>query len=168
MASRDIKLKELDLGFQSSIGAPVPVVLAGEHQVFLLFYLENREPFWDGTTVHVRDSKKDTGLGIISFNHCISHKLGMPNDEAIEGHPYEKYGLKPYSNFEVENSDWIAQLEKINSVHPYHKKERFERYKHYIFFFHDTNFECIAESFKAEKADISMKEAIKKFSAMLD
>ncbi len=37
----------------------------------------------------------------------------------------------------------------MNSVHPYHKPEHFQRYKHFIFAFHDSTFECIAESFSA-------------------
>ncbi len=35
----------------------------------------------------------------------------------------------------------------MNSLHPYHRPERFARYKHFILSFHDTTFECLAEAF---------------------
>jgi hypothetical protein len=36
---------------QSSIGAPIPCVLADEHRVILAYYIEEPDPDWDGTYV---------------------------------------------------------------------------------------------------------------------
>ena len=38
----------------------------------------------------------------------------------------------------------------MNSVHPYHRTERFEALHHFILTFHDSTFECIAASFTAK------------------
>ena len=73
--------------------------------------------------------------------------VGPPNDQALSGHPLTERGLHPYAVFEVEQSSWLRGLERMNSVHPYHPAEHFAKYEHYIFAFHDTTFECIAESF---------------------
>ena len=78
---------------------------------------------------------------------AYAHMFGPPNDEAFEGHPLSQRGLRPYAVFEVQASSWLASLERMNSVHPYHSAERFAKYKHFIFAFHDTTFECIAEGF---------------------
>lgn len=143
-------LKELDFGFQMDVGAPCPVVLLDEHKVILLFYLHNPEPNWDGTTIHIRDSDNDVGVACIEFTQYKQVRHGWPNDEAIAGHRYYKLGLRPYRIYEVENSDWFAELERGNSVHPYHDKARFMDGKHYIFFFHDSCFEIICREISVE------------------
>ena len=74
--------------------------------------------------------------------------FGPPNDEAFDGHPLASRGLTPYAEFEVIDSSWLRQLEKMNSVHPYHNRERFmANLHHFVFAFHDSTFECIAASF---------------------
>jgi hypothetical protein len=65
-------------------------------------------------------------------------KMGTPNDEVFRGHPLNGKGLRPYCPLLVKNSSWIKELEAINSVHSY------------IFGFHDSTFECVAESFLVE------------------
>jgi hypothetical protein len=47
----------------------------------------------------------------------------------------------------VKNSPWIKELEAINSIHRGYKPESWRNLNHYIFGFHDSTFECVAESF---------------------
>lgn len=55
---------------------------------------------------------------------------------------------KPYSAFEVRNSSWIRQLDKMNSVHPQHRRGSYpDDYRHFILAFHDSTFECVAQRF---------------------
>ena len=76
------------------------------------------------------------------------HIFGLPNDEAISGHPLAKHGLKPYSYFEVMGSSLIKAMEKINKIHPSHNKAKFmEGKRHFVFSFHDSLFECVAHDF---------------------
>ena len=73
-----------------------------------------------------------------------------PNDEAFDGHPLGRRGLMPYGAFEIKHSSWIRELERMNSVHPYHSAERFEEFRHYVLSVHDTTFECVANGFDYE------------------
>jgi hypothetical protein len=133
---------------QSSVGAPCPMLVAGEHSLRLAYYLEDVPPGWDGTTVRVvSEDAAEEPCALVSFKGAYAHMFGPPNDEAFSGHPLAERGLRPYAVFEVEQSSWLRQLERMNSVHPYHRPEHFGKYKHYVFAFHDTTFECIAESF---------------------
>jgi hypothetical protein len=85
---------------------------------------------------------------LVRFTRPIAHMFGPPNDEAFAGHPLAQRGLEPYSVFEVHQSSWIRALERMNSVHPRHRPEAYARYKHFVFAFHDSVFECIAEGFE--------------------
>jgi hypothetical protein len=57
----------------------------------------------------------------------------------------------------VVNSRWIADQERINSVHPYHRGGWHERLNHYVFCFHDETFECIAEGFSTVRGGASVR-----------
>lgn len=139
---------ELDLELMWSTGAPLPHLLANGSKAYLLFLLEDADPSWDGTWVRVVDpaATETEQLGLIEFHRVHSTKFGGPNDEAIEGHPLSGKGLNPYRVHQVVNSRWIADEERINSVHAHHRGGWHERLNHYAFCFHDETFECIAEA----------------------
>lgn len=158
---RDTVVKLADVP-QSSIGAPCPMMLVGEHHLHLAYYLQNTPTGWDGTSVRIVD--QDTGVepvALVSFKHPLAHFFGPPNDEAFEGHPLASRGLQPYSVFEVRESSWIRRLERMNSVHEHHTHELFAEYRHFVFAFHDTTFECIAESFTVSVHKGSVADVLK-------
>jgi hypothetical protein len=141
-----IELKDVP---QSSVGAPLPIVLSSEYKTLLAYLLEDMTENWDGTTIRIVDFEtRDEQIAIIEFNSCGDLMFGSPNDEAFEGHPLESRGLHPYGVFEIENSSWLRQLERMNSVHERHNPENYAKYKHFVFAFHDSTFECIAISFE--------------------
>ena len=124
------------------------MVVAGEHSLRLAYYLEERPAEWDGTSIRLlSDRDADEPCALVTFKGAYAHMFGPPNDEAFSGHPLAERGLHPYAVFEIEQSSWLHGLERMNAVHPYHRPEHFAKYKHYVFAFHDTTFECIAESF---------------------
>jgi hypothetical protein len=84
-----VKLIEILKEIQSDTGAPCPKMVAEESDVYLTFNLQNT----------------DTGIVLFRFKEYNQFKFGSPNDETINGHIYYQFGLKPYSIFEVENSD---------------------------------------------------------------
>lgn len=129
-------IKILD-NIQSDVGAPSPKVIADEFKVVLVFYLQQK-------------SENNFDVVRFTFNGYKQFKFGSPNDETISGHPYYKFGLKPYSINLVENSDWIQFLEKQNSVHEHHDKDKYNNLKHYIFFFHDSCFEIVCANYQYE------------------
>src|SRR5690606_37185003 len=117
----------------------------------LAFYLKDTPEGWDGTSVRVVSYTTERPIAIVEFAVCYDLMFGAPNDEAFQGHPLANRGLDPYGAFEVQNSSWIRQLERMNSVHPYHKPERFWTRRHFIFTFHDSTFECVADGFQVEE-----------------
>jgi hypothetical protein len=147
---------------QSSIGAPIPMICCDEHTLYLAYYIQNTPDNWDGTIVKVvGPDTNDEMVSLVKFELCYSHMFGPPNDEAYTGHPLADRGLEPYSIFEVKNSSWIRQAAQRNSVHPYHKPDYFFKGKrHFLFFFHDTTFECIAKSMTYEIQQGSVKQVI--------
>ena len=153
---------------QSSIGAPIPVVLADEHRVALAYYMENTPPDWDGKSVRVVGPLTDGELvALVLFKDPIAHMFGPPNDEAFAGHPLAGRGLEPYAAFRIENSSWIRRLERMNSVHPYHRPERFWELQHLIFAFHDSTFECVCRTYEIKMARGPIAEMISHMVAML-
>ncbi|BAC89507.1 hypothetical protein [Gloeobacter violaceus] len=142
--NRDFITERKDLP-QSSVGAPCPAAIFGEHFLHLAYYLEEREEGWDGSSVHIADvHSQGEPCALVLFTDAIAHLFGPPNDEAFAGHPLAQRGLEPYAVFEVENSSWIWALERMHTVHPNYRPEQFAKYKHFIFAFHDSTFECIA------------------------
>lgn len=153
---------------QSSIGAPCPIVLADEDSVFLVYYIENRDPNWDGESVRVVDlDSSNEYIAIIQFKGCYAHMFGPPNDEAFSGHPLSGRGLAPYGAFEVAESSWLRQLERMNSVHAYHDPQRFLQRRHYVFAFHDSTFECIADGLVMTQQKGSVRSALGAIGARL-
>lgn len=141
-----VELKDIP---QSSMGAPIPIVVSGEHDAVVAYYLQNTPSDWDGKSTRVvsQDSAGEP-VALVKFSSCYSHMFGPPNDEAFSGHPLSSLGLKPYGSFEVIDSSWLIALEQMNQVHPYHDPKSFYNSKrHFILSFHDSTFECVAKSF---------------------
>jgi hypothetical protein len=107
----------------------------------------------DGTTIRV--VAPDTAgepAAIIRFTGVYASMFGPPNDEAFSGHPLAERGLHPYGAFEIVDSSWVRQLERMNAVHPYHRPEHFSTYRHIVLAFHDSTFECVAKAYVYELA----------------
>jgi hypothetical protein len=159
----DRRDKVVELGDvpQSSIGAPLPTVVADEHRVFLIYLLEILEPGWDGSTVRVVDADSSEPAAIVEFEMVTAHTLGPPNDEAFAGHPLAARGLKPYTAFRIDESSWLRGLERMNRVHEYHDRKRFMTDKnHYVFAFHNSIFECVARCFTVNSHPGPPREAV--------
>lgn len=152
----------LEFPVRWSIGAPLPQLLVNDHRAFLIFLVRTVDPACDGTYVTVKNpgSEQKESLALVEFQHCISAKLGAPNDEVFCGHPLAGKGLDDYTAQLVRNSRWLAEIEETNSVHPRYRPDAWQHSNHYIFWFHDTTFECIAESFSVELHDCSVVELL--------
>lgn len=116
-------------GFPRGIGgAPLPLVVATDDQVLLGYASKEGNGEWS----------------LVEFDLPSAHYFGMPNDEALAGHPLYRRGLKGHLFCEVIHSSWIRALERMNRVHPNHSPGMFARDRHYIFSFKDSLFECVA------------------------
>jgi len=162
-----MKIEQIDTGFQIDVGAPTPTILSNEHEVYIIFYIYQPDPSWDGTFVRVR-TNNDSGVVTVKLSSFAQYKFGNPNDEAISGHLYYEVGLQPYAIQEVLDSDWIMELRRMNSVHPYHNDKSFSEYRHYIFFFHDTCFEIVCKNFEIlQDTQKTLKEEVKRISDLI-
>jgi len=146
---------------QSSVGAPLPCIVATEHSLCVVFLLEAHDPDWDGSYVRVvSETSRGEPICAVHFTHAIAHFFGPPNDEAFRGHPLAERGLRPYGAFEVTSSSWVHALERMNSIHHYHDPELFKTYRHFILTFHDTTFECVAKSYSCEVHTGSLQQVM--------
>jgi hypothetical protein len=96
----------------------------------------------------------------VRFESPYASSFGPPNEEAFSGHPLAARGLYPFGAFEVLNSSWVRSLEKMNSVHRYHRKERFDALRHFVLTFHDSTFECVAKGYSWEPASGPLDELV--------
>ena len=114
------------------VGAPSPMVVASEHQLDLVYF-----------------ASKDDLVASIRFDGVYVHMFGSPNDESLSGHPLSSRGLASYKAWEVHHSSWLRSLEAMNSAHARHNRESFAGFRHFVFIFHDSTFECIARRYEA-------------------
>jgi hypothetical protein len=138
---------------QSSIGAPIPLVVANEHEALVAYLVDETGSEWDGMTVRIVGPASDAPAALVHFRGVAAMYLGSPNDEAFSGHPLASRGLHPYSASRIEHSSWIRRLESMNSVYPHHRPDAFRELTHVVLAFHDTTFECVARAYSAELMD---------------
>jgi hypothetical protein len=151
-----------DFPLKWDTGAPMPQLMVNDNRALLAFLLSEQNPDWDGTFVTVKSPSDEAPepLALVEFDSCVSAKLGAPNEEVFEGHPLNGKGLEPYSAQRVVNSRWLKEIEGINSVHRMYRPESWRDRTHFIFWFHDSTFECLARSYKVETYRASMKEVL--------
>ena len=158
-----------DFPVKWDVGAPLPFLLRNDYRTFLTFYVGEQKRDWNGTTVTVVDpaSSNDASLCLVTFNGCASAKLGHPNDEVHTGHPLYGRGLDSYTAQIVKNSPWLREVAKTNSAHAGDNPKRWQSLSHYVFWFHDSTFECLAESFGIELSCESMPELLARVQTKL-
>ena len=91
---------------------------------------------------------------VVQFQGCLIAQFGYPNDEAIEGHPLHRLGLKPHSVFEVISSSWTERLARQNRVA--FPAGSLRSVRHFVITFHDSTFECLAQSFEPKPFEDSL------------
>ena len=134
---------ELDIGITPEAAVSGAVLLQSEVSGYLLFnaMCNTSKPFPAGGFY-----KEDAGIAVVELVLCSITKFGYPNDEAWSHIPRTK-GLA-YCVFEVQNSAWKAELLRLNRFAFPDTKESNRR--HFLFLFHDSSFECIAQELKVQ------------------
>lgn len=135
----------------------MPQLLVNDNKALLAFILSETQSDWDGMNPASKGLEQSEPLALVQFEGCQSAKLGAPNDEVFGGHTLSGKGLEYYAAQQVVNSAWLRELEAINSVHPRYDPARWRDLNHYIFWFKDSTFECIAKSYAVETYRESMK-----------
>lgn len=138
---RIVELKEFP---SPDSGAPCPVILPKETQLWLAYYIHDDDPRFEKKYSKIwSDSDEqciESCFAVVSML-ALAHTFGQPGEDNFETHPLSKRGLRPHMIAEIENSSWLSQL-TTTSTTPSAK-----HYRHIIFAFHDETFECIATDF---------------------
>lgn len=152
----------LDIGLMWDGGAPLPHVVSNGSEAVLVCFEAVHDPEWDGSTVRVVNPSNPAPASLLKFTFasCHSIKFGGPNDEVLNGHPLYGRGLAGYGPHLVHNSLWLAEEERINSVHAHHRGGWEERLNHYFFVFHDEMLEVLARDFKVEQIEGAIRDVL--------
>ena len=93
---------------------------------------------------HFDDANQDCVVFVWSGTRAAV--MGSPNDEALPGHRLYQRGLSGLVwAGQVEQSEWIADLERQNRGHPQHDAARFARLTHFILSLKEGTVEVVAE-----------------------
>jgi hypothetical protein len=110
------------------------------------------------------DASSQVNCAFVRFHHVRLHLFGAPNDETLAGHALWGRGLRHYGVYQIKHSSLVRRLERMNAVHPQHRATAFDRLQHYIFTFHDSTFECVAEQLEAVSLRIHGDERIQQMA----
>jgi hypothetical protein len=138
-------------------GTPMPHLMVNDLKALLAFRLSDPGPVCEASHVANKGDDRPRPLGLVEFDFCVSARLGTPNDEVFDGHPLNGKGLEAFGAQRVVNSHWLEELEAINRVHLQYRPESWREQTHFIFWFHDSTFECVARSYKTQTHHTSMR-----------
>lgn len=156
-------LLSLNLPIQWHYGAPLPHFVQSEHKAFLCFFLNTFEPSdardFEGVSIQ-SISAKEKPVGVIEFTNYCAGKMVRMSADYLNQHELYGRGLHPYSAQEVVNSEWLAELQRIAKIPAQH---------HFIFFFHDSIFECVASALKVhDYHQTSLEDVLLKLCCRLE
>jgi hypothetical protein len=97
---------------------------------------------------------------IVTFGDCVGCKYSDLNDEVIEGNPLYGRGIEVGGAYIVMNSPWLEEIKKIHSAHHMFNEKLWVRKRHYLLFFKESTFECIAEDVTSQLKDGPLHEII--------
>ena len=138
---------KLNLDFDAEPNAPSPEISINDSTLILKFLLN---PFlWDDV--------EDDEQAELRFNDVLKYRFGGPGSDNFSDFRYYDKGIDNYGFYQLKNSNWTKDFpldEKVISKEPNSSNDNF---KHYVFFFRDNTFECIAEGFKFVRTDKIIK-----------
>ena len=144
------KIEKIELNIGMNTGAPNPIIIANDYKFNLMYYLPDEY------------NNKNLIIKVVKFvfqNRRII-KFGSPNEVSLNGHRYYHLGLEAYGIFDVKESEWIEELKTTSQFHPRFNEDSYNNLKHYIFCFHDSTLECIAEGFSFEVVEGEIKDLL--------
>lgn len=130
---------EIDIGVLPEAAVSGAVVYQTEYASWLVFNAMKRD---------ANGQLEDAGRAVVELVRCSVSKFGYPNDEALPGHPLYKNGLDGggYGVYEVLNPTWAKEVTKQNRV--CFPKKPDSKQRHFLFTFHDSTFECLADDLR--------------------
>lgn len=140
-----MEIKAILEHIRCSAAAPTPKVLANEHFVYLIFFVED---------ISVQDAENSPfnrvpvdQIASIRFNRYIQYKFGSPNDETLEDHYYYDLGLEPFVFQEIVDSDWVAELKELDVLDDSRDDNHWDQQHHIIIPLKDSCFEVVCNGY---------------------
>lgn len=131
-----MELRPILENIRCSAAAPTPKVLANEHYVYLIFFVED-------SSVQDAENSPFNRVPIdqiysIRFDKFSKYQFGAFEVDHISDHEYYELGLEPYIFQEIIDSDWIDPSE--NEVNVENQK------RHIIIPLKDSCFEIVCKN----------------------
>lgn len=133
--SRD-RVEVLPLGVVPEPAVPSASLFHTEHRAFLIFNAVR--PGADGRLA-------EAGIAVLTFDQTRLSKFGLPNDEALRGHPILGGLNVGYAVCEIHESSWLAEAMRRNEI-CFPGSTMFAGVRHFAVLTHDSTFECLAKS----------------------
>lgn len=149
----------LDFPIRWDVGAPMPHVWANEHSVFLTFLVAD-SPMTPTEPVSLT-------YAVVEFLRPVAHRLGLPSEDDQFSHYLYGRGQEIYRAQIVENSPWLREMidmwKKANSEDDDSDEKYWQQHiKHYIFWFHDSTFECLARGYEVHTYHDSINAVVER------
>ena len=133
-----MEFEKLNLNWNAEPNAPEPTLEVENGNIILKFYLN----------YFLYEQFDENDLGKLTFFGCEKYSFNGMNDEGYYCGQYRySYKQLPWGEFyklKTNYNDFPNDYVKINDI------ENASELNHYIFFFRDNTFECIAENYKFE------------------
>ena len=163
---------ELGMVPQPEAGAPSPQVFATEYTIWLTYFISESDPWYEKKYSKIWSNSdercKEDCIAIVQFQTAHIHMFGGSSEKTIAGHPLAERGLENFRIGENTNSTWIKELEEMDSVGHSRPTCGFLGARHFIFAFHDSTFECIAQGLKVYIRHGDMLEGVGKILRAFD
>jgi hypothetical protein len=143
------------LGFEPRADVSRAILLQSEYSTYVIFNAVRDDS----------DSYEDTGRAICNFDGCMVTKFGYPNDEAYFSIPRTS-GLG-YAVCEVMGSRWKDEIAELNEYSFPGSGQLFADLRHFLILFHDSSFECLANSISSELSNEPLAAILSRLSERL-
>jgi hypothetical protein len=136
-----MKYKQLNIGWGAEPNAPEPQIDIDftQGKLSLRFYLN---PFM------YNEVEEDTKAELL-FSDCYMFRLGPTNDEGFYRGQcrFSNSGIKWGEFYQLEETDWKEKFPKDEVIIKGHLMNE-DDLKHFLFYFRDNTFECVAKQYE--------------------
>jgi len=138
-----------NINWNAEPNAPMPKVeiKEGSSKIVLTFYMN----------AFMYENVDEDDIGVIEFDNCLKFRIGSTNDEGFYRGQcrFAQTGVEWGEFYRIVNSNWKEYFPS-DEVAVDANLEHSTELNHYLFYFRDETFECIAESysFKIKSASV--------------
>jgi hypothetical protein len=102
-----------------------------------------------GVNYFIHDNVTEDDVGILEFFDCYKYRLGSTNDHGfyLGQCRFSNTGIVWGDFYNMKESNWEQDFPKDEIIVDVNLKKSLNN-KHYLFYFRDQTFECIASSYK--------------------